>query len=195
MGAACVGGAAEEIGVSEQMSLLNGLSPLSRVDGDAEFSPCGKYRYWLSRDWGFRRFSDGREQYALWIGMNPSTATATEDDPTIRREMSYTRRLGLARYIKVNIMDYRATNPKDLLVPGVTPCSEGNAECIRSAASKAAAIIVCHGRLPGALRVFSEQAMAQLIGKPLLCLGRNIDGSPKHPLYLRSNADFVSFVP
>ncbi len=170
-------------------------SPLSQITGDAEFSPCGKYRYWLLRDWGLRRFSDGRGAYALWIGMNPSTATATEDDPTIRREMAYTRRLGLDRYVKVNVMDYRATNPKDLLAEGVVPCSDYNPECIRVAAIKAAAIVICHGKLPPRFLVYSDQAVAQLGGKPVLCLGLNQDGSPKHPLYLRGDAAFVAYQP
>jgi hypothetical protein len=82
------------------------------VDGSAEFSECGRYRHWLKREWGFRRFTDGREPYALWIGMNPSTAEANVDDPTIRREMGFTRRMGLDCYAKVNIMDYRATFPE-----------------------------------------------------------------------------------
>ena len=69
-------------GGSRRFAMLPG------VDGKAEFSPCGQYRYWLSRDWGFRRFSGGREPFVLWIGMNPSTAEAEVDDPTIRREIA-----------------------------------------------------------------------------------------------------------
>ncbi|HEX3862743.1 MAG TPA: DUF1643 domain-containing protein [Stellaceae bacterium] len=87
------------------------LAMIAGVDGKAEFSPCGRYRYWLSRDWSMRRFSDGRAPYALWIGMNPSVAAADVDDPTIRREMAFTKVMGIDVYVKCNIMDYRATDP------------------------------------------------------------------------------------
>lgn len=175
-----------------QPLLFTEPSPLSKIDGAAEFSPCGKYRYWLSRDWGLRRFSDGREPYALWVGMNPSTATATEDDPTIRREMAYTRRLRLGRYVKVNVMDYRATNPRELLL--VDPRSDQNLECIKGAARFATSIVVCYGRLPKRLAHYAEEALTALNGKFLYCLGTNADGSPKHPLYLRGDAEFVRYV-
>jgi hypothetical protein len=45
----------------------------------AEFSPCGKYRYALWRIWDFKK------PLAMFIGLNPSTADASKDDPTIKR--------------------------------------------------------------------------------------------------------------
>lgn len=157
---------------------------IAGVDGDAGFSECGRYRHWLSRDWGFRRFSDGREPYALWIGMNPSTAEAAVDDPTIRKEMVFTRRLGLDRYLKFNVMDYRATDPSRLRDPGVAPCSDQNRANIKEAAERAATIIICWGKLHKSLRRYADHVLIDLGGKKLWCLGKNGDGSPKHPLYL-----------
>lgn len=54
----------------------------------AELSPCGRYRYRLWRAWA----TEGRS--ALIVGLNPSTADATEDDPTIRREVAFAKRWG-----------------------------------------------------------------------------------------------------
>jgi len=169
------------------------LALLPGVTGDAEFSECGRFRYWLSREWGLRQFSDGREPYALFIGMNPSTAEANVDDPTIRREIALTHRLGLERYIKTNVMDYRATSPKMLLAPGVQPCSDANRPTIRRLAERAGTIIICHGRLHKKLRRYGELVLADLRGRDLWCLGCNDDGSPKHPLYLAADTPLVRY--
>jgi len=95
------------------------------VIGDAEFSVCGRYRLWLSRAWYDPLAPRG---YVLWIGMNPSTAEADIDDPTIRKEMHYTKAMGFCGYVKCNVMDYRATSPKALL--SAYPRSSQNLPCI-----------------------------------------------------------------
>jgi len=169
------------------------LAMIPGVTGGAAFSECGRFRHWLSRDWGFRQHSDGREPYALFVGMNPSTAAADVDDPTVRREMAITKRLGLDRYVKVNVMDYRATSPRALLMPGVQPCSDENRKVIRRLADGAATIIVCHGRLHKKLRRYGDAAMFELRPHKLWCLGRNDDGSPKHPLYLASDTPLEAY--
>lgn len=88
------------------------LAMIDGVDGKAGFSPCGRYRLWLSRDWSWRRHSDGRSQYALWIGMNPSVAEADVDDPTIRREMAFTKAMGIDTYVKCNVMELPGNQSK-----------------------------------------------------------------------------------
>src|ERR1700752_2626814 len=82
----------------------------SDIRAGALFSDCGQYRLLLWREWGDEKDPPA----ALWIGMNPSTSTAQPDDPTIIRELVFTQRLGLRRYVKTNVMDYRSTNPKAL---------------------------------------------------------------------------------
>lgn len=170
------------------------LPMLPGVRGDAEFSECGRYRHWLIRDWGFRQFSDGREPFALWIGMNPSTASAGVDDPTIRKEVGFTERgLGLFCYVKVNVMDYRSTSPAGLRAPGVAPCSDANRPGILEVAGRASLIVVCFGKLHKSLRRYGDSVLADLKGKDLWCLGTNGDGSPKHPLYLANDTKFVRY--
>lgn len=166
-------------GGSVRMKLLPG------VDGAAEFSACGRYRYWLKREWGFRRNSDGREPYAMFIGMNPSTAEAQIDDPTIRREVIFTRALGLDCYCKTNVMDYRATFPASLLDPDVIPCSDNNLNCIKELAGRASIIVAAWGAMPKRLRKYADAAVEVLRGFDLYCFGETADGSPRHPLYLR----------
>ena len=71
------------------------------------FSPCGRYRYTLHRQWG-------NGGHVLWVMCNPSTATATVDDPTVRRELGFARDWGFGRYVKVNAYGLRSTDPKGL---------------------------------------------------------------------------------
>lgn len=160
------------------------------VAGDAAFSPCGRYRHVLYRTWG-----PGAER-ALWIGMNPSTADGSVDDPTCRREVIYTRdRLGLGGYTKCNVMDYRSTSPKGLLASGVVPQSDKNLPAILAHAQRAARVIAAWGALPKVLRPYAERVERELCaaGIELWCLGFTKDGSPRHPLYVRSDTELAPY--
>ena len=163
------------------------------VRGSAQFGgPRQEYRHWLRRDWG----GDGAP-YALWIGMNPSTAEAHVDDPTIRREMEFTRRLGFTSYIKVNVMDYRATHPQVLLLllagSAEWLSSPENLQTIAAKAAGAEMVVAAWGSLPKALRGYASDAAGAVIGsgRLLTCLGTTADGSPRHPLYIRGDAAFI----
>lgn len=163
----------------------------SGVRGAAEFSPCGRYRYWLSRWW------EPTGRAALWIGMNPSTAEADVDDPTIRKEMHFTRALGLAGYIKCNVMDYRATKPKDLLtLEGVNAASPQNLQTIISQARHASMVFAAWGALLRPLRRYADEVAFELrpIVGDLWCMGVTADGSPRHPLYLRNDAQPMPWI-
>lgn len=163
------------------------LKVATGMEADAAFSPCGKYRHWLSRRWG-----DGG--FALWVGMNPSTATAHVDDPTIRREIEFTKRMGLNAYFKVNIMDYRATDPKRLLEIA-EPRSERNLEEILRLMDAAECVILAYGSIPAKLSIYAfDVRMLLAVSKSeALCLGVNKDGSPKHPLYVRGDTPLVKY--
>lgn len=163
------------------------------VTGAASFhGPGNCYRTVLERYW------DGAgplAPFALFIGMNPSTAEADIDDPTIRKEMLFTRAIGLRHYVKVNIGDYRATNPKDLSRPGVIASSPENYLKIMSRADRATYVILAYGKLPKPLIGPGLAILRGLEfrGRPLHCYGQNGDGSPKHPLYLTNNTELRRF--
>jgi hypothetical protein len=163
---------------------------LAEMTGGASFSDCGKYRYVLQRWWG-----PATAPYALWIGMNPSTADADVDDPTVRKELRMTKRMGVAGYIKCNVMDYRATSPKMLLKPGVIPCSDGNVETIAALANPAAEVILCYGVLHPSLQRHADAVVEALsrTGRQIMCLGLTKDGHPIHPLYQRDDTALVPF--
>ena len=73
----------------------------------AGLSRCKNYRYWL-----YRRWRDGPE--LVVIGLNPSTADAQTDDPTLRRIMRFTHEWGFSAVTVVNLFAWRSRFPKEL---------------------------------------------------------------------------------
>lgn len=171
------------------------------IPGDAYFhGEHQEYRIWLSRAWGPAALEEpGSIKYSfiLFIGMNPSTADASHNDPTITREIGFAQRWGFNKLYKFNVGDYRATHPRDLSKPGVNPVSALNLPTMSFFARKdtCAKVVLCCGQVPPVLR----QPMADTIRElnlhkvKLWCFGRNGDGSPKHPLFLTGSASLEPF--
>lgn len=78
------------------------------IANGADISPCGNYRYKLWRTW-----RQDRPTLSI-IGLNPSTADATQDDPTIRRCIGFAKSWGYGGLIMLNLFAWRATNPSEL---------------------------------------------------------------------------------
>lgn len=164
----------------------------SDVDGGAYFSTCGRHRHLL---WRFWKDGVARPGFAFWIGMNPSTADASVDDPTVKKERKFTKRWGYGGYVKANVMDYRATDQKRLMDPDVIPCTEHNLEVIASVAAQADLVVLAFGSPHKKLRHHGE-AVVKLIhglGKPLHCLALTKEGLPGHPLYLKDTSELIPF--
>jgi hypothetical protein len=161
------------------------------VRGDVVMSADGRHRQ-IMRRWLGDSFPD---RYIVFIGMNPSTADATVDDPTCAREWTFARREGLSAMVKCNVGDYRATDPKALLLPGVDAVSPANLPAIRQAAGGAEKVVLCHGKLNKALAAAGREIVEALRsdGVELWCFGTNGDGSPKHPLYLRADTPLIRY--
>ncbi len=167
------------------------LKVKSEIRGDALFSECGRYRRLLTRDW------DGAEKagYVLWIGMNPSTAAFNVDDPTVFKEQKFTRRWGYGRYVKCNVMDYRATNPKMLLEQGVIPNTQENLQTIVEQALGAEIVVMAYGSLHKKLahhgQAVTDALRAAKVKLHALKITNN--GSPGHPLYLKDTSELIPY--
>lgn len=135
-------------------------------------------------------------RYALFLGMNPSTASEEVNDPTITREWGFTVREGFSAFVKCNVADYRATFPKDLLAPGIVPSSPENLLTILRWAAGAELVIVCHGCLNKALAPTGREVVAALrdVGIQMKCFGKTADGSARHPLYLAADTPLVDYL-
>ena len=129
------------------------------VRGGAEFSHCDKYRHKLVRDWTEEGIPP---RTVLYIGMNPSTADEDVSDPTCHREIAFARRDGYTRYLKGNMLDWRATSPKDLPRDAAYACSPRNLPGILEMADEAAPSFwptgVCMPDIPTSSRRFSTRS-------------------------------------
>ena len=74
--------------------------------GSAEISDCGHYRYSLYREWRYN------PRLIVWMMLNPSTADALTNDPTLRRCIDFSRQWGYGGLIVVNLYAFRASKPK-----------------------------------------------------------------------------------
>jgi hypothetical protein len=156
------------------------------ICGSARISQCGRYRYRLTRSWG------GGPALAF-VMLNPSTADAAIDDPTIRRCMGFARREGAAGVIVANLYAFRATTPSELK-RAEDPFGPRNRDALREAArqaERAGMPLVCawgiHGDGSEAVEIFRHTTAR------LVCLGRTACGAPRHPLYVRADRPFEEF--
>jgi hypothetical protein len=154
----------------------------------AVISDCGKYRYHLAR-----RFDAGDRRIATFIMLNPSTADAVIDDPTIRKVMGFARRWGCGELQVVNLFAYRATAPTDLRKAD-DPVGAGNRKWVCRAANESG-LVVCAWGTHGA---YMNQDLAVLgwltaLGVRPFALGLTRDGHPRHPLYVPYSAELVPF--
>lgn len=172
-----------------------------------EFSPCRRYRYTLWREfYGFHAINppllplEGNEahNYLMVIGLNPSTADETLDDPTIRRCIDFAKRWGFGALCMTNLFAFRATDPevmKRTLAPeGETIDSNTSRNCrwLLKTARGAGMILVAWGK-HGIYRERQTTVLRMLGQYKLHALAINKDGSPKHPLYVRGDTSPIPF--
>ena len=154
------------------------------MERDAEISACGNYRYALRRQWNHR------SPRVLFIGLNPSTADADSDDPTLRRCMRFAQAWGFGGVVMANLFAYRATDPDTLrrVADPVGPENDRWLAQLRAEAEIAVAAWGNRGRLYG-----RAQAVSGRLGR-LSSLGRTRTGAPRHPLYVRGSTALVTWI-
>ena len=166
-----------------QPSKLKGsLQTFNSVERISDWSQCRRRRYRLGRFWG-------NGQIACVIGLNPSTADDTTDDPTNRRLMSLLHDAGFSGYWLVNLIPESTPYPARLGSKS-RRLSEKNASVIRAAADSAESIVLAWGA--GAWRCPFRNTLIDLFDEPL-CFGTTQAGEPKHPLYLPSKTALQRF--
>lgn len=151
------------------------------------------YRYYLARD-GSGMFGGPSMCFVM---LNPSTADAEVDDPTIRRCAGFANREGCTRFEVVNLFAYRTPYPSvlaDAAKAGVDVCGPENQLYLRRA-------IIDHGAAPHRLVVAwgvgavldGQQRFVETLQRyaapdtRVWCLGRTKAGRPRHPLMLRAD--------
>lgn len=156
----------------------------------AEISSCGTYRYLLTRQ---SRISNPSHQTVLFVMLNPSTAGATVDDPTIRRCLGFAERWAAAGIAVVNLYALRATDPR-VLRGHPDPVGPENDDWIARAAIYAGGNAICAwGANAEPARVRLVVTMLSRRGITLWCLGTTKHGHPRHPLYVPGNQPLIKW--
>lgn len=155
----------------------------------AVISECGRYRYRLWRE------PEGEPEgpAAVFLMLNPSTADADQDDPTIRRCRAFARQWGCNGLVVVNLYAFRSVSPK-AMVTAPDPVGPLNDVYLERECSRQD-VICAWGRHGGAERVASVLELLKRVEARTFCLGVNMDGSPKHPLYLKSDSVLQPYDP
>lgn len=188
------------------------------VDKGAEVSPCGTYRYRLWREW---RNHPKPAQWDMWVDdagkpvvdgageqlgeprrcvfvmLNPSTADGTQDDPTIRRCVGFARQWGFDRLEVLNLFAYRTTSPKTLLALNhdSDPVGARNLAAFREVLfpRRLVGLVVCAWGAHGSHLGQDETALGWMGDCARFSLGLTRDGQPRHPLYLKRDAEPIPF--
>ena len=138
-----------------------------------------------------------------FVMLNPSTADATRDDPTIRRCSGFARRWGYRELLVTNLFGYRTPDPRVLRRAG-DPVGPENDAHVRDAASAASLVVVAWGH-HGALLGRDAAVLALLAplgderdgrrgpGGQLAHLGLTVAGRPRHPLFVRGETAPLPF--
>jgi len=173
------------------------------MQGDATISVDGRYRYHL-----WRRWLIGDAGNVLFVMLNPSTADARQDDPTIRRCIGFAEAWGADRLDVVNLFAFRTSDPGELAqraVDGANIVGPDNDDEIFLHARLASRIIVAWGqhgddypeRVQKVLAILREALTYIAYSGPrqLECLGRTKSGQPVHPLYQPRSALLMEYTP
>ncbi len=150
-------------------------------DRGADISPCGLYRYSLWRTW------DASKPVVLFVMLNPSTADADVDDPTIRKCMGFARRWGYGTLLVGNLYALRATDPRELDAANL-PVGPGDFHALYDLATRADRIVAAWGAKPNRGSYTRREArvletLSDFGKRDVYALKLTKHGYPWHPLY------------
>lgn len=167
-------------------------SSVRQTDGAIErtaiFDETGSYRYQLGRRW------QKEGPTVAFIMLNPSTADANQDDPTLRACIQFAQRWECAALSVVNLFGYRTPHPK-VLRRAADPVGPENDEYVMRAVEQAERVVLGWGNFGGWLgRDRTVLNLLEAHKEKIHCLQRNKSGQPRHPLYIRREVALQPFV-
>jgi hypothetical protein len=155
----------------------------------AVYSDCKRYRYFLSR--GLTR--PGEPMLGV-IMLNPSTASAADDDPTIRRVRGFAARWGYSRVVIGNMFALRSTDPRMLrqVDDPIGPLNDGYLARLIGESDR---VLVAWGSNPITIPAREQLVidMAKAAGRQLVALRVSKSGAPAHPLYMPAAIEPVTW--
>lgn len=139
-----------------------------------------------------------------FLMLNPSVADAELDDPTVRRTQGFASSWCMGGVVVTNIFSLRSTDPA-ALYSAEDPIGPDNDAAILDAARSCGRVILAwgvHGGLDCVRRTVGSSShgrgaavvkMLNEAGVKMECLGVTKDGFPRHPLYLASKTQPITF--
>lgn len=152
----------------------------------AIMSDCEGYRYKLTRD---SELSDPRQGPVLFIMLNPSTADAETDDPTIRRCRRFAKDWGCAGLVVGNLYALRSPDPSNLW-RSKDPIGLDNDYWLSRLVLEHELIVCAWGANAKINRVNAFKKMISNSSR-VMCLGTTNNGAPKHPLYIKATQPLI----
>lgn len=153
------------------------------IESKASFSEDRRYRFTLYRRWD----KLGRE--ILFICLNPSTADEAKDDPTVRRCINFAKDWGYRGVWIGNIFALRSTDPSELY-KAWEPVGSANNLALRTMVERCDKVVYAWGN-HGEHRDRGRE-VADMLGIAW-CFGVNKKGEPRHPLYLKRDAQLMEY--
>lgn len=161
------------------------MQPMNHLKG-AVFSEDFAYRYALWRIW------QPSLPWVLFIGLNPSIADGTTDDPTLRRCIRFAQQWGYGGLLLGNLFAWRATYPHEL-AKVANPMGKENGDWLVWLGKNAGTILLCWGNY-GRYQNRAQQLLP-LLSNPCYHLGLTQKGEPRHPLYVPASATPQLYIP
>ena len=159
------------------------LGRLKQIPGEATFSEDNLYRYTLTRKWGIM------DKSLIITMMNPSTASESILDPTIRKVLQWSIIWGYDKLIVLNLFAYRSTEMKQIFQVSNPIGPDNDYHIIETLENNKLSLhIAAWGKKGNFLeRDHQIRTFYTNLGIPLHYLVLNSDGTPSHPLYLSKN--------
>lgn len=156
---------------------------------EAAISQCGIYRYTLHRP---AEMVCPERSTAVFVMLNPSTADATRDDPTIRRCRGFARAWGCNGLTVLNLYALRSPDPTALWKSS-DPVGPENDDYLRRVARECGDVVCAWGSNARSDRVAAFLRIMAGLAARLWCLGVTKSGAPRHPLYVRADQPLLSW--
>lgn len=151
----------------------------------AAFNTKRTNRFALWRIW------DATKPALMFIGLNPSTANETKDDPTIKKIRKIAERNGYGALFMLNLFPIVSKDPEILTKGKVTEADQAeNLLHLDHFYFLAGECVFAWGNFPEAKGDISRRVINRYSA---MCLKQNKDGSPKHPLYCADNSKLIDF--
>ncbi len=166
------------------------VEAIEAIEAGADFSECRQYRYALWRIW------DKTKPLVMFVGLNPSTANESEPDNTVKSVMRISKANGYGGFYMMNCFPFVSTNPDALRDYDKTFFQQHqfvlNNIKLKEIEAKCKDIVFAWGAFKVVKDLGRNKEMCTMFpnAKALQILK---DGSPKHPLYCKSETQLVEY--